>query len=314
MGKRNGEPRGTGFEPPPEVAPALAPPPPVAPPAPLHTGVHARRAVIVRVTGDLWQSVGLLGGGGALMLVGSMLAVIHVTWSPDWNAIVWVTGLALLLSGALVTVMGMSAARTEAGGRDERGRSQSLYHRFLVGLGFLLFGVSLLAVTGFAGMLHSDQIPANGAAFAKRLLDNTAATPEAAAGTPAGRMLAVMLLVSAALALVGASFFVTGAMREHQGNNLENPEVESFDESRFWGGLWFRLGQAVLYTLVFFIVLWSGLPGTGNGEGAITGSMVVMPVVGLLIGMFVKAGEALVAGVAERILNAVSALVGPAKK
>lgn len=311
MGKRNDEPRGTGFDPP---APSPSPGSPAAPEARAssrETGAPrrppgARGALLLRVSHDLWQTVGLLGGGGALMLAGAMLVVIAGTW---WRgSVVWVAGLVLVATGLAFTVAGMSVVRAEAARcSDPKIESQGLYQRFLVGLGFLLFAVSMLAVVGFAGMLHTNQIPASGAAFKARLVGD--ATTGGGGGGP---MLAVMLLVSGALSVVGATFFVTASMREHQANNARDGS-EAFSESRFWGGLWFRLGQAVLYTLVFFIVLWAGLPGAG-ASAALSDSMIVLPVVGLLIGMFVKAGEALVAGIAERILGAVTALVGPPKK
>lgn len=325
MAKRNGEPRGTGFEPPepppPPDSPGAPLPPPSPPSPPPQPDRERTRPMPVRalakggqitlawMSRDVWQTVGLLGGGGAFMLVGAMLVVIQTTW--QWGSMIWIVGLVLLVLGLVITVAGISGIRAVAAAcTDRTAESQALYHRFLVGLGFLLFAVSLLAVVGFAGMLYRDQVPSSGAGFKARLAEGRE-TPVTQA-RPAGPMLAVMLLVSAALSLVGATFFVTGSMREHQVSNAKDGS-ELFDECKFWGGLWFRLGQAVLYTLVFFIVVWAGLPGSGTSEG-LPDSMIVLPVVGLLLGMFVKAGEALVAGLAERILGAVSALVGPPKK
>jgi hypothetical protein len=74
---------------------------------------------------------------------------------------------------------------------------------------------------------------------------------------------------------------------------------EPFDTNRFWGGLWFRLGEAVLFTLVVFLL--------GVGSTKLTGASLLL--VALLLGMFVKTGEGLIAGIAEKVFAAVSTIV-----
>lgn len=116
--------------------------------------------------------------------------------------------------------------------------------------------------------------------------DITGPTP----GLPA----AILLMISLGMSILGALFFVANSLRE------KRDEFEQFDHSGFWSGLWYRLGEAVLFTVVFFLVLRRFYPASGA---------LWLPVLALFLGMFVKSGERLVFGLAKRVFAAVSTLL-----
>ena len=97
------------------------------------------------------------------------------------------------------------------------------------------------------------------------------------------------------MAQLGALFFVTNALRRKRDTG------ETYDTRKFWGGLWYRLGEAVLFTLVFFLAF--------RFYGSKTGDR-FLPLVALCLGMFVTTGEALVFGLVQRVLKGAIALVG----
>jgi len=61
---------------------------------------------------------------------------------------------------------------------------------------------------------------------------------------------AIRLVVSLGMAVLGALFFVTNSLR-----NKRERKLVRYSETKFWAGLWFRLGEAVLFTVVFFLAL-----------------------------------------------------------
>lgn len=74
---------------------------------------------------------------------------------------------------------------------------------------------------------------------------------------------------------------------------------EPFDVYRFWGGSFFRAGEAVLFTFTFYFVIWTYAAA----------NLTWLPVAALFVGMFVKSGEAVVFGLGLRVLAAVEALL-----
>jgi hypothetical protein len=79
----------------------------------------------------------------------------------------------------------------------------------------------------------------------------------------------------------------------------ESP-TEDFDSHAFWSGAFFRIGEAVLFTLVFFWLIWSS-------EG--TEYVIWLPVLALFVGMFVKTGETIIFNLGMRILYATNAFL-----
>jgi hypothetical protein len=76
---------------------------------------------------------------------------------------------------------------------------------------------------------------------------------------------------------------------------------EPFDASRFWAGLWYRLGEAIVFALVLFLL------GYANYANGLRGATLLL--VALLIGMFVKTGETLIAGLTRKVFAAVESFV-----
>lgn len=83
----------------------------------------------------------------------------------------------------------------------------------------------------------------------------------------------------------------------------DDEECKPYDRTRLWAGLWYRLGEAILFALVIFLVIHSTEEEVpGNVEA-------LLLLVGLLMGMFVKPAELLVNGLAVRVFAAVKGLV-----
>lgn len=81
----------------------------------------------------------------------------------------------------------------------------------------------------------------------------------------------------------------------------EPEEVEPFDVHAFWGGAFFRVGEAVLFTFCFFWLAWTS--PTSRAQ------VVWLPLLGLFVGMFVRMGEAIVFRLGMRVLKAVETLL-----
>ncbi len=74
---------------------------------------------------------------------------------------------------------------------------------------------------------------------------------------------------------------------------------EPFSLSRYWAGLLFRLGEAVLFTFVMFLLFITYRLDAYEHVLEIA----------LFIGMYIKTGERLMAGLADRVFAAAAALV-----
>src|SRR4029450_13952027 len=81
--------------------------------------------------------------------------------------------------------------------------------------------------------------------------------------------------------------------------DAKSPARETFDRRLFWGGLWFRIAEALLFNLVFFLVLRYYAPDR----------YLLLLLVSLMVGLFLKAGEWLVSGGAARAIASIQALV-----
>jgi hypothetical protein len=214
------------------------------------------------------------------------------------------------------------------------------YNRHLVGIGYTLVLLALLNFVALAGFAKIDQL-------AKVLAVNfddenstadksgNAGKPvDAAKPAPVHRL--IFMLIAPGFAALGALFFLANSMRsklepfnaaaEQEGpgggvttiTTIEKTDVagappatgsktevvkrlEHFDSAQFWGGLWFRMGEALLFTLVVFLFV------VGSTLGKTTGAWLLL--LSLLLGMFVKTGESLVSGLADKLFAAVKAIV-----
>jgi len=89
----------------------------------------------------------------------------------------------------------------------------------------------------------------------------------------------------------------------------EHEHPEEFKEGKFWGGLWFRLGESVLFSLVAILLF----RGAGISEPG-SGFFISLPITCLLMGMFIETAETFVSSASARMLAAVTALYGDKPK
>ncbi|MFW5652857.1 MAG: hypothetical protein ACOC0P_02325 [Planctomycetota bacterium] len=199
----------------------------------------------------------------------------------------------------------------------EPDRSMRLYGEVLVGLGAALLIGAIASATVLSGIVragHRLQPPPDAVAAPPALsILGTDAPPEMwdQVGRLFGRdpyesmLLCSLLLLSVLLAILGALFFFSTAMWEKMAQLQKertvspNSDVEQFSERMFWAGLWFRLGEAVTFSLVLFLIV----------RQFIGISLLWLPLLALLIGMFLKAGERLITGIAMRLFAAFEQLV-----
>jgi hypothetical protein len=107
---------------------------------------------------------------------------------------------------------------------------------------------------------------------------------------------AIQLLFALGFTIMGALFFFAKSLWV----KMQSTPIIQFDERIFWAGLWFRLGEAVVFTVVVFLALFYEHFSEGLSW---------MPFISLIIGISVKAAENLIAGITERVLDSVKALV-----
>ena len=99
-------------------------------------------------------------------------------------------------------------------------------------------------------------------------------------------------------------------VREDDENRMEGarPNREEFIVAYFWSGLWFRIAQAEVYTIVLFLAIWGGSLSSETGQGG-AALLLGLPLLALVVGLFVRAAEELIAGIAERLFAVVRALL-----
>jgi hypothetical protein len=204
-------------------------------------------------------------------------------------------------------------ARGEA--RDDCAESRRLFLRAQVGVGYALLSLAVVGVVTFAGLVQAE-----------------------ATGLPqplSPVQCAMRVVLSMNMAILGSLFFVANALRKNR-----DCKQERFDREYFWAGLWYRLGEAVLFTLVVYLFFhyfadpapaavaarrdasgqgfWSMLfsfspygQWTQAAEHAAVAknSDLWMPLMGLLLGMFIKTGERIVFGVADKVFKATKMLL-----
>lgn len=257
--------------------------------------------------------------GAALVATGLLLLVALLTFSLNDN-FQWVfsrasivgAGCAVVLTvvGVFQTISGVEQLPPVASDRES-------FQRYTVGVGFallLLATLNLLAIAGLgssgnlqkvfpppAAVEPSKNAPAAGAL---RALFSTFARPAPAdASTPAVpppagpgqlRATAALLLTTLSMAILGALFYVANSLNTKQ-------DHEAFSEAQFWAGLWFRLGESVLFALVCFLAIRRMSPDRDNDFW--------LPLWALFLGMFIKTGERLIFGLANRTFQAAEAFI-----
>lgn len=180
-----------------------------------------------------------------------------------------------------------------------------MFSGHLIGLGYFLLVDAILTVVALACLAATGQLDDVLRHGAKLLSGAAAATASAAPLDEIAQRRgfitqAIILGLSLAMAILGALFYFANSLWAKFA-----AKTEMFNQNVFWAGLWFRLAEAVVFTLAFFLAL---------RFYADPASLYLMPMLGLFIGMTVKSAEALVFGLAERTLAAASALVSPPEK
>jgi hypothetical protein len=274
-------------------------PPPGPAPRELRTGILT--------TAALANSAALLAAGMLFITVAfAYTAIPYALKVPmmEWQATVPLAAIGAVLFGWAMLRIPKQAGQLEdeADAKLEPVRSTELYGIYLVGLGFALLLQALACSIVFAAVSWSvgqrldpgfAQAPVQPGAIADpavrdlaRLFGNSSAQAFFIVG---------LFALSSLVATLGALFFFATSLWA----KMNQPERETFDRRLFWGGLWFRIGEAILFNLVFFLVL----------RFYASEQYLILPLVSLLVGMFLKAGESLVSGIATRVFASIQALI-----
>lgn len=211
---------------------------------------------------------------------------------------------------------------------DASQKNDYLYGEFLSFLGVLILILTLVCTVGLGGLLiqgkmsipfvptadHGPSTSEDAPAERATPTDRTAGGEQAPAAAPGGRegrapreasrnpftvAAAFTLILSMLLGLVGSVFFTANSLLEKWGK-------EDFSMSGFWSGFWFRIGESLLFVLVIFLILCS------DWDGVYDRYINWLPALALLMGMFVKSGEWLIFGLAERLFEVARGILPPA--
>lgn len=163
------------------------------------------------------------------------------------------------------------------------------FNRYLVGIGYALFVFAVCCCALVSGLIFSKRMDDSAKTFETRVLES-----------PEG--LATLIVLSCVVAVLGALFFVANSLRHKR-----DARQEPFSAQKFWGGLWYRLGEAILFSLVVFWLIWSNV---GPKADSLIGYS-WLPLLSLLMGMFVTSGEKLIFGIARGLFRAVGAFFTP---
>ncbi|RNC81003.1 MAG: hypothetical protein ED559_04150 [Phycisphaera sp.] len=202
--------------------------------------------------------------------------------------------------------------------------STELFGRHLVGIGFafvldaifctvLITALSLASgriaaspPTAIGGSLSGDSF--NARAVELTIVEQSASSSYGAYNSLFGtnlaesRFTAVLFLTSSMVAILGALFYLANSLWK----KMNAQSREQFDPNLFWAGLWFRMGEAVVFNLVLFLFI---ITINVDAQEDARSLLVWLPLMSLLVGMFLKAGEQMIFGIAQRVFAAFSALV-----
>jgi hypothetical protein len=236
----------------------------------------------------------LLIVAGTFATVCAISLVVGLTWYSDTvPSFVWVG----CISGAFALAAGFGALRVHChkcrAGTAIKLPCQRMFLQYQNGVGFALLFLGIVNVFVFAGLAH-------------RLLFDSATTYPVDNLTKEQQFAiaatcSLRIVLSLNMAVLGALFFIANSLRKLRICR------RSFDSSVFWAGLWYRIGEAVLFTLVFLLVIHWRYKGDLLKTSAEYDLM--LPLLALVLGMFIKTGERLVFGTAERIFAAASAML-----
>lgn len=235
-----------------------------------------------------------------LLPMGLCLIVSRAVWNEaplaDKSFWFYEGGLGVLLTLSSLVIAGVGGLKLEPVHPSSTGGSTQLYNRYLVGIGYALFVSGVFCCALVAGMVFSERVDPSGGLFQLIVLDKQ-------------QGLATLIVLSSVIAVLGALFFVANSLRQ------KRDAREPFSAQKFWGGLWYRLGEAILFSLVAFWLIWyntntaSVEPPEKPSESFFGYSL--LPLLSLLMGMFVTSGEKLVFGIASGLFRAAGAFFAP---
>jgi hypothetical protein len=253
--------------------------------------------------------------GCVIAALGLALIVIPAAGpQSSWTIWVYLAGAASLVLGSAIVAFDVRASIASAASlsKEDHARffGRHLFDRHATNLAFFFMVVVILVSIVTTMMLHNGQLAVTARDFASQL-----STPSTPAANGKGRILAIVLVLSIALSWCGAGLYVVQRLEVKR----DDPD-QTFNFLEFFRGIWSRVGQANLYTLLFFLLIWANadalssdrVPGGTNTAIAwdIVKSYAWLPILGLLSGLLVKSAESVVFGLGSRILAAVSALLG----
>lgn len=253
--------------------------------------------------------------GCVIAALGLALVVIPAAGpQATWTIWVYLAGAAALMIGTTIVASDIrrSIASAASLSKDDQRRffGQYLFDRHATALAFFFMVVVLLVSVVTTMMLYNGQLAVTARDFAAQL--STSATPSPSGK---GKVLGIVLVLSISLSWCGAGLYVVQRLEAKR-----NDPNEFFNFLEFFRGIWSRVGQANLYTLLFFLLIWANgeaigserVPGGTNTAVAwdIVKSYAWLPILGLLSGLLVKSAESVVFGLGCRLLAAVSAFLG----
>jgi hypothetical protein len=280
--------------------------------------MNATREHVVALTNATRKTYYLLGrviappvaGLGLLIgIVNITLSLMYVTLprmlAGQWAQVIWpdiFTPFSSMMLVIAASAAVWSLLALERFSDEPVALSDAMFSRYLIGLGYFLLVTAIVTMIAIVALAQTG--------FLEAVLRVGAATPPA--GSPAAAAVdpaavqrdnvlqGVLLLMALVMTLLGALFYFANSLWK----KFKDPTV-LFDRNVFWAGLWFRLSEAIVFTIAVFVFL------RYEGKKDLVG---FLPMLGLFIGMTVKSSEVLIFGLLERGLAAVSTLVQSAPK
>lgn len=270
--------------------------------------------VVVERAARLW---GMTAGLGAC--VGSVLAAAAIGFGVvpqlivgyggfSWTVITVLGVISLILFVVSVVCLdkGLTLASKGVGDLVSPEADRQLYSTHLVGVGAALLILAITSVVIMAGLAWTQalsqpseaepqaQVAHFAGADAETGAEETAEEDAAIQQTPSvpisifgkspeqAGLAAFVLGLAALMSVLGAMFFFATSLWA----KLKADPIEPFRERVFWAGMWYRIGEAVLFGVVLFLVLLSFAEE----------HLLLLPLASLLVGMFLKPGERLING------------------
>ena len=250
-----------------------SPPVPIDPPAQLELDADAGPDT---AQDDLVHAVIPL----LLFAIGAGVLVLPAAWRRTAeHGLLSQTSLAIV-GAALILAGGIWLLKFAQNRPDGDSTHDYYIHTTITGLA--LTAASMIALSGIAGMVFHGTIQ----------LEYLAKSLDAVVRDRDGWAEAVHVMSAGGLSLVGVTFFIAHAVRQ-------SVKTEDFHRGKFWTGMLFRIGEAVIFTLVFVLI--GSFQVAQQQEPLI--HYKVLPVLGLFMGMFVKTGETVIFGLAAAVFE-----------